>query len=92
MTAPAHLPERKPQQPDAQSASEAQMPVMNCVPAGAGKGIGSGFGEAEVSSAAGEGLIEVSKGETGNEGTHWTYCRGGTGLEKGRKEVRSSSL
>ena len=61
MTAPAHLPERKPQQPDAQSASEAQTPVMNCVPAGAGKatgrgnGIGSGFGEADVRSGTGGG-------------------------------------
>ena len=59
MTAPAHLPELKPQQPDAQSASEAQTPVMNWVPAGAGKamalgkGIGSGFGEADVRSSAG---------------------------------------
>ena len=32
-TAPAHFPELKPQQPDAQSASLEQAPVMNCVPA-----------------------------------------------------------
>jgi hypothetical protein len=30
--APAHLPDLKPQQPDAQSASDVQGPVMNCVP------------------------------------------------------------
>ena len=35
MTGPAHLPERKPQQEDAQSASLWQGPVMNWVPAGA---------------------------------------------------------
>src|SRR2546423_784139 len=33
MTGPAHLPELKPQQPEAQSASLVQGPVMNCVPA-----------------------------------------------------------
>lgn len=32
MTGPAHLPELNPQHPSAQSASEAQTPVMNCVP------------------------------------------------------------
>lgn len=32
MTGPAHLPVLKPQQPDAQSASLVQGPVMNCVP------------------------------------------------------------
>lgn len=31
-TGPAHLPDLKPQQPDAQSASEVQAPVMNWVP------------------------------------------------------------
>lgn len=34
MTGPAHLPDLKPQQPDAQSESWAQGPVMNCVPWG----------------------------------------------------------
>ena len=33
----AHLPEVKPQQPDAHSASDAQTPVMNCVPFAAAK-------------------------------------------------------
>jgi hypothetical protein len=33
MTGPAHRPELNPQHEDAQSASEAQGPVMNCVPA-----------------------------------------------------------
>jgi hypothetical protein len=32
ITGPAHLPELKPQQEDAQSASEVQAPVINCVP------------------------------------------------------------
>jgi hypothetical protein len=36
MTGPAHLPEWKPQQDDAQSASALQVPVMNCVPAASG--------------------------------------------------------
>ena len=34
MTGPAHLPELKPQQLDAQSESLEQGPVMNCVPGG----------------------------------------------------------
>lgn len=37
MTGPAHLPVLKPQQPDAQSASLVQGPVMNCVPWAAAK-------------------------------------------------------
>lgn len=53
--APAHFPELKPQQPDAQSASFAQTPVMNCVPAAAETEEVAAGGEATVARVVGVG-------------------------------------